>query len=103
MWPRVHKSGRTSIRATTRSGSASVKVTPFSSAKGIFIALTFSSGVMSATPFVYQPSFRDGPKDQTRNLEIPRRAIARLGFDAAHRPRNDVLETIAYRVKPGND
>src|ERR1700675_1467822 len=32
------------------------------------------------------PSFRDGPKDQTRNLEIPRCAIAHLWFDASHRP-----------------
>src|SRR5580692_841888 len=32
------------------------------------------------------PSFRDGPKDQTRNLEIPRCAIAHLRFDASHRP-----------------
>src|SRR6266481_4858082 len=29
---------------------------------------------------------RDGPKDQARNLEIPRCAIAHLRFDASHRP-----------------
>src|SRR4051812_31737424 len=44
-------------------------------------------------------SFRDGPKDQTRNLEIPRCAIAHLRFDAAHRPGMTGLG----RVKPGHD
>src|SRR5258707_10795553 len=34
-------------------------------------------------------SFRDGPKDQTRNLEIPRCAIAHLRF-ALRAPRNDL-------------
>ena len=34
----------------------------------------------------FSTSFRDGPKDQTRNLEIPRCAIAHLRFDASHRP-----------------
>src|SRR5580704_6855820 len=33
-------------------------------------------------------SFRDGPKDQTRNLEIPRCAVAHLRF-ALRAPRND--------------
>src|SRR5215469_4194094 len=42
---RVQRSGRTRIRATTRSGSASVKVTPFNSANGIFIDWIFSSAV----------------------------------------------------------
>src|SRR5436309_14909915 len=35
---------------------------------------------------VVMPSFRDGPKDQTRNLEIPRCAIAHLRSGAAHHP-----------------
>src|ERR1700730_17081467 len=51
--PRVQRSGRTSIRATTRSFPASVNVTPFNSAKGIFIELTFSSGVMIGSPPVF--------------------------------------------------
>src|SRR6202022_2300054 len=51
--PRGQRSGRTSIRATTRSFPASVNVTPFNSAKGIFIELTFSSGVMTGSPPVF--------------------------------------------------
>ena len=43
----VQRSGRTIIRATTRSLSASTNVTPFSSANGIFIDWIFSSGVMA--------------------------------------------------------
>src|SRR3984893_10369347 len=39
-----------------------------------------------ATKQSSDPSFRDGPKDQTRNLEIPRCAVAHLRFDASHRP-----------------
>ena len=35
------------------------------------------------------PSFRDGPKDQTRNLEIPRCAIAHLRSGANAPSRND--------------
>src|SRR5450631_363187 len=35
---------------------------------------------------LYCSSFRDGPKDQTRNPRIPRCAIAHLRFDASHRP-----------------
>jgi hypothetical protein len=31
-------------------------------------------------------SFRDGPKDQTRNLEIPQCAIAHWGSMLSHRP-----------------
>jgi hypothetical protein len=47
-WLSVQRSGLTCMRATTRSLSASVKVTPFNSAKGIFIDRIFSSGVMVA-------------------------------------------------------
>src|SRR6202451_1326267 len=47
VWLSVQRSGRTSIRATTRSVSASVKVTPFNSANGIFIDWIFSSGVIT--------------------------------------------------------
>jgi error-prone DNA polymerase len=36
------------------------------------------------------PSFRDGPKDQTRNFEIVTRDF---GFDAIASPRNDGMET----------
>src|SRR5258707_14603680 len=50
VWLRVQRSGRTSMRATTRSFPASVNVTPFNSANGIFIELTFSSGVMIGNP-----------------------------------------------------
>src|SRR6478735_8312396 len=39
----VQRSGRTTILATTRSLSASMNVTPFNSAKGIFIPRIFSS------------------------------------------------------------
>src|SRR5450432_3098402 len=46
MWWRVQRSGRTSIRATTRSFSASRKVTPLSPANGSFIDWIFSSGVI---------------------------------------------------------
>src|ERR1700759_3358330 len=42
----VQRSGRTSILATTRSFSASMKTTPFNSAKGIFLDCSNSSGVM---------------------------------------------------------
>jgi hypothetical protein len=48
----VQRSGRTGILATTRSLSASVKVTPFNSAKGIFIDWIFSSGVMHPPVFL---------------------------------------------------
>src|SRR5580704_1681844 len=48
----VQRSGRTVMRATTRSLSASTKVTPFKSAKGIFIERTFSSGVMDTPGFL---------------------------------------------------
>jgi hypothetical protein len=42
-----------------------------------------SEGAKSQQGFkLLLPSFRDGPKDQTRNLEIPRCAIAHLRFDA---------------------
>jgi hypothetical protein len=41
------------MRATTRSFPASVNITPFNSAKGIFIELTFSSGVMIGDPSVF--------------------------------------------------
>src|ERR1700712_260199 len=51
-WCNVQRSGRTSIRATTRSLSASVKVTPFNCANGIGIELSFSSGVMGRDPLV---------------------------------------------------
>src|SRR6516165_306064 len=53
MWLRVQRSGLTCIRATTRSLSASTKVTPLSSAKGIFIDWIFSSGVMIAGPLPF--------------------------------------------------
>ena len=46
VWLAVQRSARTAIRATTRSSSAAVNVTPFNSANGIFIKLIFSSGVM---------------------------------------------------------
>src|ERR1700759_151728 len=48
----VQRSGRTVMRATTRSLSASTKVTPFKSAKGIFIERTFSSSVMGTPGFL---------------------------------------------------
>src|ERR1700755_348461 len=84
VWCSVQRSGRTSIRATTRSFSASVKVTPFNSANGIFIDVIFSSGVMVGSPPVYAQlsyagrrprsngatSFRDGPKDQTPDAQL---------------------------------
>src|SRR5438876_765925 len=38
------------------------------------------------------PSFRDGPKDQTRNLEIPRCAIAHLRFAPSVRPGMTMLK-----------
>src|ERR1700738_2812388 len=44
---------------------------------------------------VLTPSFRDGPKDQTRNLEIPRCAIAHLRF-ALRAPRNDKLMRLPF-------
>src|SRR3982074_3463 len=47
--------------------------------------------VTRISPGVFCSSFRDGPKDQTRNLEIPRCAIAQLRFDASHRPGMTVL------------
>jgi hypothetical protein len=81
---------------------ASVNVTPFNSAKGIFIELTFSSGVMIGCPifigFVI-PGWSEGPDPESRDS----------GF-MLRMPRNDgsifvkdVLERITCRVKPGND
>src|ERR1700686_5377289 len=58
VWPSVQRSGRTSIRATTRSLSASVKVTPFRLAKGICIELTFSSGVIWQCSRFLLPSYQ---------------------------------------------
>jgi hypothetical protein len=81
----VQRSGRTSIRATTRSLSASVKVTPFNSANGILIEFTFSSGVMSGNPPVYFQSSYAG--------------LTRVSIDL----RQGVSERMDCRVKRGND
>jgi hypothetical protein len=45
---------------------------------------TLSQIVIARSASFPEASFRDGPKDQTRNLEIPRCAIAHLRF--ASRP-----------------
>src|ERR1700716_299522 len=115
VFPRVHRSGRTSIRATTRSLSASVNVTPFNSAKGIFIELTFSSGVMIGIPPVslpcvireLDPRIHQSDIYRSRHSGTVRRTrpgISRFRVRVA-RPRNDgpvsvrsVLETITSQV-----
>src|SRR6201994_4788159 len=56
------RSGRPVIRATTRSLSASTKVTPFRSANGIFIERIFSSGVMGTPGFLHASSENAGWK-----------------------------------------
>jgi putative endonuclease len=42
---------------------------------------------------MYDPSFRDGPKDQTRNLEIPGSCFARPGMTTLR-----VMKVMAYYV-----
>src|SRR3981189_1772386 len=84
VWLRVQRSGRTSIRATTRSLSASVNVTPFNSANGIFIEFTFSSGVIVGDPPFFQSSYA---------------AVARVSIEL----RQKVCEMMDCGVKPGND
>src|SRR5262245_60786908 len=68
VWCRVQRSGRTTIFATTRSLSASVNVTPFSSAKGIFIELIFSSGVISPPEFSGYVVRMDGGRNQGNDV-----------------------------------
>src|ERR1700720_4727697 len=63
-WWSVQRSGRTSIRATTRSLSASTKVIPFNSANGIFIERIFSSGV------IFQALLRSVISRQPERLEV---------------------------------
>src|SRR5258708_1493504 len=85
--PRVQRSGRTSIRATTRSFSASVKVTPFSSAKGIFIEFTRSSGVMIGNPPVFLPG---SYADLTRvSIKLRQKHFSKT-MDRGVKPGNDV-------------
>src|ERR1700736_5104773 len=102
IWPRVHRSGRTSIRATTRSFPASVNVTPFNSAKGIFIELTFSSGVMTGDPLclsVVIPGWSEAPDPESRDSGFALRAPRNDGFIFVR----SVRETITCQVKSGND
>jgi hypothetical protein len=80
-----------------------VKVTPFSSAKGIFIEFTLSSGVMIVVPIniaLVIPGWSEGPDRRC--------AIAHLRFALRARPGMTVLfhptfGTMDYRLKPGND
>src|SRR3984885_7383793 len=67
VWLSVQRSGRTSIRAPTRSLSASVNVTPFNSAKGIFIEWIFSSGVMIGNPYIDRSRHYRSPKNDSNN------------------------------------
>src|SRR5712691_12728001 len=79
------------MRATTRSFPASVNVTPFNSAKGIFIELTFSSGVMIGCPifigFVI-PGWSEGPD---LRCAIAHRGISRFRVRRVASPLNDDL------------
>src|SRR5882757_6286477 len=99
VWLRVQRSGRTSIRATTRSLSASVKVTPFNSAKGIFIELTFSSGVIIGGPMFIDfviSGWSEQPDPESRDSGF---ALCALRNDGSIFVKK-VLETITFEVKP---
>jgi hypothetical protein len=66
----VQRSGRTSIRATTRSFSTSVNFTPFNSANGIVIALTLSSSDMVRQSFRFLQGTSD-TRDRAADPSIP--------------------------------
>src|SRR6266581_4132599 len=108
VWKSVQRSGRTSIFATTRSLSASVKVTPFSSANGIFSELIFSSGVMRppvvvcaivydlrllhTAPFRDEQRHRLGRLPQRLQIYIFVEAVDRLAAGAKAQARDIVVE-----------
>src|SRR5216683_6712610 len=105
MWLRVQRSALTSMRATTRSLSASVKMTPFSSANGSFMDWIFSSGVMGPLRLLQPAPFRDeqrgclGRFAQRVEIDIFVETVHCSPAGAEAQARNVVVQSIEPRIR----
>src|SRR5258708_1442091 len=105
MWLRVQRSGLTSMRATTRSLSASVKMTPFSSANGSFMDWIFSSGVMRPLRLLHAAPFRNeqrgclGRFAQRVEIDIFVETVHCSPTGAEAQARNGVAQSIEPRIR----